>query len=262
MKKRLCRVMISMFAMGILLSGCNAGNAKSNKNVLDSASVCETKGIESQSEWVNTSNKIEDIIGDWYGTTEVKSEYHDGTFQAILSIGKDGKWASCVNGRVDQGVWKAASESGNRIVLTVEYDGVDLTNTWTFERRADGKYYYNYVYMEAIPIEMNKMEKEPVEGLFGDWSGETIHVFQDGEKKQFNASLSINTDHTWSSSVNGINNFGNWNYVSEDGHFIILTVKYEGVDMTNTWAFTKDDDGQYYYEYVYMEGIRIPVVKL
>lgn len=262
MRKQLWKMMISVFVIGSLLCGCSAENIKDNKNVLDSSNGQKTEKVESEPGALSDSSKIEDILGDWYGTTEVKSEYNEGTFEAILSIGQDGKWASCVNGRVDQGTWEAASESGNRIVLTVQYDGVDLTNTWTFEKRADGKFYYNYVYLEAIPIEMNQMRNESKDELFGDWSGDTKHVFEDGEERELYASLSINEDNTWSSSVSGANNFGHWSYISEGGHLIILTVEYEGIDVTNTWAFTRDADGQCYYEYVYTEGIHIPVVKL
>lgn len=262
MKKRLWKIMIIIFVISMFLCGCGTSNAENDKNEGEPSGGLEEKNIEKDSEQTNASGKIEDIIGDWYGTTEVKSEYNDGMFTAILSIDKDGRWASCVNGSVNQGTWESASESGNRIILTVEYDDVDMTNTWTFEKNADGKYYYNYVYMEAIPIEMNQMKNESKDELFGDWSGKATQTLSDGEEREFNASLTINDDNTWSSSVSGSNNFGHWSYISEGGHLVILTVEYEGTDLTNTWAFTRDADGQCYFEYVYMEGIRIPVVKL
>lgn len=262
MKERLWKAVITIFSISIFLCGCNMSNTVNDKNMTESANEHGEENSETDSEQGTSSSKIENITGDWYGATEVDSEYNTGTFDAILSIGQDGKWASCVNGRVNQGTWESASESGNRIVLSVEYDGVDLTNTWTFEKRADGKFYYNYVYLEAIPIEMNRMKNESKDELFGDWSGEITHIFEDGEERELSASLSINEDNTWSSSVSGANNFGHWSYASEGGHLIILTVEYEGIDLTNTWAFTRDADEQCYYEYVYTERIRIPVVKL
>ena len=42
----------------------------------------------------------------------------------------------------------------------------------------------------------------------------------------------------------------------------ITIVEYDGTDATNTWALVKNADDEYYYEYVYMENISIPVVKL
>ena len=43
---------------------------------------------------------------------------------------------------------------------------------------------------------------------------------------------------------------------------VVLIVEYDGTDATNTWALVKNADDEYYYEYVYMENISIPVVKL
>ena len=69
-------------------------------------------------------------------------------------------------------------------------------------------------------------------------------------------------DNSWSSSVSGDNNAGKWSYISESGHLVVLIVEYDGTDATNTWALVKNADDEYYYEYVYMENISIPVVKL
>ena len=249
MKNKPWKIILPIFIVGIILSGCAITN---KQNEVDNDSL----------EFVESESKIDDIIGDWYGSAEIHSEYNEGTFEAILSINSDGQWASCVNGKVDRGTWECASESTNRLILTVEYDGIDATNIWSFEKKTDGKYYYDYVYMEDIPIEMTKMENESKDQLFGDWQGKTIHTFDDGEEREVDASLSVNADNSWSSSVSGSANFGYWSYISEAGHLVVLTVEYEGTDTTNTWALKKGADGQYYYEYVYMEGICIPVVKM
>ena len=146
--------------------------------------------------------------------------------------------------------------------MTVEYEGSGVTNTWSFEKKADGKFYYDYVFLETIPIEMTKMEKESKNQMLGDWQGATAYTYKSGEEKQFAASLSINADNSWSSSVSGDNNAGKWSYISESGHLVVLIVEYDGTDATNTWALVKNADDEYYYEYVYMENISIPVVKL
>lgn len=247
MKNRWLTLLFALCTICLLFCSCSSSNSAGNPSVNHSEPA---------------ESKIEDIIGDWYGTTEVHSDRNEGTFTAVLSINPDGHWASCVNGSVNSGTWEASSDSTNRLILTVEYKGGNFTNTWSFEKKTDGKYYYNYVYGESIPISVTKMETESAEQLLGDWQGNTIHTFEDGEEKQFDASLSINADLSWSSSVNGSNNAGHWDYISEAGHLVVLTVEYSGGTLTNTWAFTKDDSGQYHYEYVHGEAIRIPVVNL
>ena len=163
---------------------------------------------------------------------------------------------------MNQGTWEIVTESKKRIALTVEYEGSGVTNTWSFEKKADGKFYYDYVFLETIPIEMTKMEKESKNQMLGDWQGATAYTYKSGEEKQFAASLSINADNSWSSSVSGDNNAGKWSYISESGHLVVLIVEYDGTDATNSWALVKNADDEYYYEYVYMENISIPVVKL
>lgn len=242
------RFFLLLGIMTLLLAGC--GSNGSNTDISN-----ETSEIKDESKEI-------DIVGDWYGVAEVHSEYNDGLFEAVLSINSDGRWASCVNGDVNQGTWEIVTESKKRIALTVEYEGSGVTNTWSFEKKADGKFYYDYVFLETIPIEMTKMEKESKNQMLGDWQGATAYTYKSGEEKQFAASLSINADNSWSSSVSGDNNAGKWSYISESSHLVVLIVEYDGTDATNTWALVKNADDEYYYEYVYMENISIPVVKL
>ena len=65
--------------------------------------------------------------------------------------------------------------------------------------------------------------------------------------RQQKASLSINTDGTWSSDVSGVNNNGNVRYVSAAGCLTILDVVYGGIDETNQWGVIKKPDEKYYY---------------
>lgn len=202
---------------------------------------------------------IEKIIGDWAGVIEVNTERNDGVFDAILSINSDNTWASCVRGDFNWGTWEAASEKGNRIILTVQYEGTDRTNEWSFEKHPDG-YYYEYVYLETIEIPMTQMNPEDGNQFYNDWYGETTYTSKySEEEREAKTSISINSDGTWSSSVSGKNNNGNVMYVSESGHLIVLEVVYEGTEGTNQWGVIKKPDGIVYYEYYYGQLIEIPI---
>ena len=112
------RFFLLLGIMTLLLAGC--GSNGSNTDISN-----ETSEIKDESKEI-------DIVGDWYGVAEVHSEYNDGLFEAVLSINSDGRWASCVNGDVNQGTWEIVTESKKRIALTVEYEGSGVTNTWSF----------------------------------------------------------------------------------------------------------------------------------
>ena len=227
-----------------------ASDSETNENKSEAEAISETS---------KTTGKVEDIVGDWSGQAEVHLEYNEGPFEAVLSINPDNTWASCVNGSFNWGTWEAASEKGNRVILTVQYAGTDATNTWSFEKHPDG-YYYEYVSVETIEIPMTKMESEDAEQIYNDWYGEvTYHDDFYDEDETAKASMSLNTDGTWSSDVSGSNNNGNIRYVSEAGHLVVLDVVYEGIDSTNQWGVIKKPDGKYYYEYYSGQLIEIPI---
>lgn len=260
MKNALLKTLLMLYVISIILCGCSSTIDTTEKQANLSTPI-ESESDSSLTETTGCRIAEEDIVGDWHGVAESYSESETVLYSAILSINPDGQWASCVNGRINQGTWEIDPSSNSSVILTVRYTGITATNTWTFEKTENGKYCFNYVYHESIPIEVIKMENDSTERLLGDWEGKTFHTFEDGKEKEFSASLSINPDNSWSSSVNGSTNSGHWSYISDAGHLIVLTVEYNGGNLTNTWAFIKNSDGQYYYEYVYGERIPIPVVK-
>ena len=263
--KKIMTILMS-FSVILGLIGCGEAtqatpsNSEITENSEQETIINET--ASSKTEEVTETQGIESIIGDWFGQTEIHTDYNDGLYDAVLSINSDNTWASCVNGDFNWGTWEAASEKGNRVILTVQYEGTDGTNEWSFEKHPDG-YYYEYVYMETIEFKMTKMESEQADQVYNDWYGEVSYIDRYSEtEEQAKTSLSINSDGTWSSSVSGSNNNGNVRYVSEAGHLVILDVVYEGVDGTNQWGMIKKADGNFYYEYYYGQLIEIPVSPL
>ena len=266
--KKMIAIMLSA-CLSLSLFGCGGSSsaetsadkgAEAQEQTVDASNASETETEqEPQAQVDEAAGSVDDIIGDWSGQTEVHTEYNDGPFEAIMSINSDNTWASCVNGSFNWGTWEAASEKGNRIILNVQYEGTDATNTWSFEKHPDG-YYYEYVYVDTIEIPMTKMESESADQLYNDWYGEVTYIDEFSEEEETaKASLSINTDGTWSSDVSGSNNNGSVGFVSEAGHLLVLDVVYEGIDSTNQWGFIKKPDGKFYYEYVYGQLIEIPV---
>jgi hypothetical protein len=259
--KKIVSIMLSC-TLYFFLFGCGESSQTTPQNsesvkIQDSQKTDET--VDAPKECVEETGGVEKIIGDWFGQTEIHTDYNDGTFDAVLSINADNTWASCVDGDFNWGTWETASEKGNRIVLTVQYEGTDGTNEWSFEKHPDG-YYYEYVHMETIEFKMTKLESEPADQIYNDWYGEITYIDEyDNEEEEAKTSISINSDGTWSSSVSGANNNGNIRYVSESGHLIILDVVYEGVDRTNQWGVVKKADGQFYYEYYHGQLIEIPI---
>lgn len=252
-----CALCLCLFGCGERSQAESSGAENTQIEIHESENTEHTN--DKIQEAVEDDGGVEKIIGDWFGQTEIHSDYNDGTFNAVLSINSNNTWASCVNGDFNWGTWESASEKGNRIVLTVQYEGTDRTNEWSFEKHPDG-YYYEYVYMETIEFKMSKMESEPADQVYNDWYGEITYKDEyDEEEEEAKASLAISSDGTWSSSVNGSNNNGNIRYVSESGHLAILDVVYEGVERTNQWGVVKKPDGQLYYEYYYGQLIEIPV---
>lgn len=260
---------LSLFGCGGSTSATSADKpSETQEQAADSSEAPETEAEtkaaneteqESQAQAGGAAGSADEIVGDWSGQTEVHTEYNDGPFEAILSINADNTWASCVNGSFNWGTWEAASEKGNRVILTVQYAGIDATNTWSFERHPDG-YYYEYVSIDTIEIPMTKMASESADQIYNDWYGEVTYKDDfSQEEETAKASLSINTDKTWSSDVSGSNNSGNVRFVSEAGHLAVFDVVYEGTDSTNQWGFIKKPDGKFYYEYVYGQVIEIPV---
>ena len=234
-------------------------NGTGNAGVKEEVNNNDNKILEEEPKELEEVGGIDKIVGDWYGQTEVHTDYNNGMFEAVLSINSDNTWASCVNGDFNWGTWESASEKGNRIILTVQYEGTDGTNEWSFEKHPDG-YYYEYVYMETIEIKMSKMDSEPTDQIYNDWYGEVSYIDEYSEVEEVaKASVSINSDGTWSSSVSGANNNGNVRYISESGHLVVLDVVYEGIDSTNQWGIIKKADGIVYYEYYYGQLIEVPI---
>ena len=258
MKKNNCLIFSILLCFCLL--GC--GKTSSDEQINDTATQLEGNITEAFSNSKKDADEggIEKVIGDWTGEKEMNTDKNQGIYEAVLSINSDNTWASCVNGDFNWGTWESASEKGNRITLTVQYEGIDGTNEWSFEKHSDGIYYYEYVYLETIEIPMTKMDSEQADQVYNDWYGEVTYIDKYDEKEEIaKTSISLNSDGSWSSDVSGANNKGNIRYISESGHLVILDVVYEGVDSTNQWGIIKKADGKFYYEYYHGQLIEIPI---
>lgn len=226
---------------------------------------CSNNGKDSDTDKNNINKKttIEDITGDWYGLTTYTNE-EGGTVElkAVLSINPDGTWASSIDKYVHMGTWKSTSEEADQLELAVEQEGTDFTGTSSFRQKTGGKYFYDCFLTGVDPIEMTKMKDHPKGDAYGSWKNVTAHKNNQGASIDYDVSLAIRTDNTWSCSVNGNVNSGHWNYISEAGHLLILTVEDKEEGFTENWAFIKDIDKQYYFRYDYWRNIHFPMEKL
>ena len=194
------------------------------------------------------------MFGDWSGTTKGDATIYAYSPDCFLSINSDRTWACYVNREWQQGTWEVDSDREKTLALSVRQGKKYPADEWFFgDTRKGFRFYAEEGAYLAMEYSMSEMDEEPADTLYGDWYGEAPSPDPD---RTLAASVSVNSDGTWSSATHftgkGGDPFGqsaaegDISYESEYGHLVFFDESEGGI--------VKKENGRLCFEtYEYME---------
>ena len=194
------------------------------------------------------------MLGDWSGITKGDATIYAYSPDCFLSINSDRTWACYVNREWQEGTWEVDPDREKTLALSVLRGKKYPADEWFFGVTRKGyRFYAEEGVYRAMEYGMSKMDEEPADALYGDWHGEVPSSDPD---RTLAASLSVNSDGTWSSVTHFTDKSGNpsgrsaaegdISYESEYGHIVFFGESEGGI--------VKKENGRLCFEtYVYEE---------